>query len=392
MDHIVVLGAGVGGTMTANMLRRRLDRDEATITLVDKSTEAAYQPSFYLLPFGYMEPEDQFREVTEIVRDGVDFQQAEVTGVDPDAKTVALDDEELDYDYLVVSLGHRLDPEATPGMVEGWKETDAVHPYYHFEGAMSLRDALEDFDGGRFVVSVPDTPIKCGGAPLKMAMLAEDYFRRQGIRDDVEVVMTKPSDAIFGVSPYREKLEEIWADRGIEAKLHFTVDEIDPHEQVIHSEEGDELEYDLYAPVTPQYGQPALTENSPLTEGDDEHDGEYVTVDRHRLQHTEYDDVFALGDGCDTDNAKTAAAARKQSHVVVDNLTAHMEGRRQTAQYEGYAACPLLTKKGKAMVAEFDYENSISAPVESRLNWIMDINVLPSFYWDSWMRGYDPLP
>ena len=392
MDHIVVLGAGVGGTMSANMLRRRLDRTDAEITVVDKSTEHAYQPSFYLLPFGYMEPEDQFRDVRGLLRNGVEFVNDEVTEVDPEEKTVALGDGELSYDYLVVALGHRLAPEATPGMMEGWEETDAVYPFYHFEAAMELREALEDFDGGTFVVSVPDTSIKCGGAPLKMTMLAEDYFRRQGIRDDVEVVMTKGSDAVFGVSPYREKLEEIWADRGIEAKLHFTVDEIDPHEQVIHSEEGDELDYDLYAPVTPQYGQPALTENSPLTDDDIENDGEYVSVDEHTLQHTEYDDVFGLGDGCSTPNAKTAAAARKQAHVVLDNLTAHMEGRRMTAEYEGYAACPLLTKKGKAMVAEFDYEESISAPVESRMNWIMDINILPSFYWDTWLRGYDPLP
>ncbi|MFD1563933.1 NAD(P)/FAD-dependent oxidoreductase [Haloarchaeobius amylolyticus] len=392
MDHIVVLGAGVGGTMTANMLRRRLDRSDAEISIVDKSTEHAYQPSFYLLPFEYMEPEDQFRDIRGLLRDGIEFVHSAVTGVDPDAKTVALEDGELSYDYLVVALGHRLAPETTPGMLEGWEETDSVYPFYHFDAAMELRDALKDFDGGTFVVSVPDTSIKCGGAPLKMTMLAEDYFRRQGIRDDVDVVMTKGSDAVFGVSPYREKLEEIWADRDIEAKLNFTVDEIDHEAQVIHSEEGDTQEYDLYAPVPPQYGQPALTDNSPLTEADKENDGEYVAVDEHTLQHVEYEDVFALGDGCSTPNAKTAAAARKQAHVVLDNLTAHMEDKRQTATYKGYAACPLLTKKGKAMVAEFDYEESISAPVESRMNWIMDVNILPSFYWDSWLRGYDPLP
>ncbi|MFA9415147.1 NAD(P)/FAD-dependent oxidoreductase [Natrinema sp. HArc-T2] len=392
MDHIVVLGAGVGGTMTANMLRRRLDRSEAEISIVDKSTEHAYQPSFYLLPFEYMEPEDQFRDVRGLLQDGIEFVHSAVTGIDPDTKTVALEDGDLSYDYLVVALGHRLAPETTPGMLEGWEETDSVYPFYHFEAAMQLRDALKDFDGGTFVVSVPDTSIKCGGAPLKMTMLAEDYFRRQGIRDDVDVVMTKGSDAVFGVSPYREKLEEIWADRDIEANLNFTVDEIDHEAQVIHSEEGETQEYDLYAPVPPQYGQPALTENSPLTEADTENDGEYVAVDEHTLQHVEYEDIFALGDGCSTPNAKTAAAARKQAHVVLDNLTAHMADKRQTAKYKGYAACPLLTKKGKAMVAEFDYENSISAPVESRMNWIMDVNILPSFYWDTWLRGYDPLP
>ncbi|MFB6093290.1 MAG: NAD(P)/FAD-dependent oxidoreductase [Haloquadratum sp.] len=392
MDQIVVLGAGVGGAMSANMLRRRLDRDEAEITIVDKSTDHAYQPSYYLLPFGYMEPDDQFRDVSELMRDGVEFLQGEVTGVDPESKTVSLADDDLPYDYLVVALGNRLAAESIPGMMEGWKDTDSVYPYYYFEAAMGLRDALADFEGGTFVVTVPDTPIKCGGAPLKMTMLAEDYFRRQGVRDEVDLVMTKPGDAVFGVSPYREKLEEIWSDRDIEFRGGFTVGEVDPDEQVIRSEEGETQEYDLYAPVPPQYGQPALTENSPLTEGDDDHDGEYVTVDEHTMQHTAYEDVFALGDAGNTPNAKTAAAARKQSHVVVDNLTSLMDDRPLTAEYDGYAACPLLTQKGKAMVAEFDYEESISAPVESRMNWIMDINLLPSVYWNAWLKGYDPLP
>jgi sulfide:quinone oxidoreductase len=392
MDHIVVLGAGVGGAMSANMLDRRLDASEVEITVVDKSPDHAYQPSFYLLPFGYMEPDDQFRDVREIMRRGVTFVQDEVTGVDPETKTVRLAEDDLSYDYLIAGLGHRLAAEATPGMAEAWEETESVYPFYYFDAAMGMREGLEQFDGGTFVVSVPDTPIKCGGAPLKMTMLAEDYFERRGIREDVDLVMTKPGAAVFGVSPYREKLEEIWRDRDIEFRGGFTVEEVDYEAGTIRSVEGESQSYDFYAPVPPQYGQRALTEGSPLTAGDEAHGGEYVTVDEHTLQHTEYPDVFGIGDAANTPNAKTAAAARKQAHVLVDNLLAHMDGDRPTASYGGYAACPLLTEKGKAMIAEFDYEESISAPVESRMNWILDINVLPSVYWDTWLRGYDPLP
>ena len=391
MTNIAILGAGAGGAMTANILRRKLDSD-AEITVIDKSTEHIYQPSFYLIPFGYLQPEDQTRDIRELFGNGIEFVNDEVTGVDPDERVVECADGDIEYDYLVVATGHRLAPETTPGMVEGWEETDSVHPYYHFEGALSMREALQDFDGGRFVVSVPDTPIKCGGAPLKMAMLAEDYLRRQGIREESEVVMTKPGDVVFGVEPYKGKLEEIWEERDITFEGNFTVDEVDYENEVIHSEEGEELEYDFYAPVSPQYGQEAITEHSPLTEGDDEHDGEYVTVDDYTLQHDEYDNVFALGDADDTPKSRTAAAARKQAHVVANNLEAILDDRPMRDEYHGYAACPLLTKKGKAMIAEFDYENSISAPIETKMNWVMDINVLPSVYWNLWMRGYDPLP
>ncbi|MFB6154407.1 MAG: NAD(P)/FAD-dependent oxidoreductase [Haloferacaceae archaeon] len=394
MEQIVVLGAGVGGTMTANFLRRKLDRSEAEITVVDRSTTHVYQPSFYLLPFHYMEPEDQTRDVRESFQDGVAFVEDEVTAVDPDAQTVELAGAEdaLGYDYLVVATGHRTDESAVPGMKAGWEETDSVYPFYNFEAAMGLREALPAFDGGTFLVTIPDTPIKCAGAPLKMSMLAEDYFERQGIRDDVEVIMTRNADSIFGVEPYKSKLEEIWEERDIQAKLHFSVAEVDYENQIVRSADGEEIEYDLYAPVSPQFGVEAITEHSPLTEGDEENGQQYVTVDDYTLQHTEYDNVFALGDCDDTPKSRTAAAARKQSHVVAKNLAAVIEDRPMRAAYSGYAACPLLTEKGKAMVAEFDYEESISAPVNSRMNWIMDINVLPAIYWNSWLRGYDPLP
>ncbi|AXR82706.1 FAD-dependent pyridine nucleotide-disulfideoxidoreductase [Natrarchaeobaculum sulfurireducens] len=390
MDHIVVVGSGSGGTMAANILRRKLDSKAVEVTVIDKRTEHYYQPSFYLIPFGYLEPE-QSRHIDELLKSGVEFVNDAVTEIDPDERTVTLaEGDDLEYDYLVVATGHRLDPSATPGLVEAWQEGDDVYPFYHYEAALELREALENFDGGTFLVTQPDTPIKCPGAPLKLTMLAEDYFRRRGIRDDVEVIMTRNAEHHFGVQPYRDALYEIWDDRDIEFKSNVSVDRIDPDAGVVHSADGEQIEYDLYAPVTPQFGQEAITDGSPLADGSE--DGEYVTIDQHTCQHDEYDEIFALGDCENAPHSKTAAAARKQAHVVADNLEALVEDKPLRANYDGYAACPLLTEKGKAMIAEFDYEDSISAPVESKLNWIMDVNVLPTVYWDAWMKGYDPLP
>ncbi|AXR77331.1 NAD(FAD)-dependent dehydrogenase [Natrarchaeobaculum sulfurireducens] len=390
MDHIVVVGSGSGGTMAANILRRKLDSKAVEVTVIDKRTEHYYQPSFYLIPFGYLEPE-QSRHIDELLKSGVEFVNDAVTEIDPDERTVTLaEGDDLEYDYLVVATGHRLDPSATPGLVEAWQEGDDVYPFYHYDAALELREALENFDGGTFLVTQPDTPIKCPGAPLKLTMLAEDYFRRRGIRDDVEVIMTRNAEHHFGVQPYRDALYEIWDDRDIEFKSNVSVDRIDPDAGVVHSADGEQIEYDLYAPVTPQFGQEAITDGSPLADGSE--DGEYVTIDQHTCQHDEYDEIFALGDCENAPHSKTAAAARKQAHVVADNLEALVEDKPLRANYDGYAACPLLTEKGKAMIAEFDYEDSISAPVESKLNWIMDVNVLPTVYWDAWMKGYDPLP
>lgn len=384
---VLVLGAGAGGTMTANILRRRLDAD---VTVVDKSRTHYYQPSYYLVPFGYMDLADQQRDARDLLHDDVAFVQDTVTGIDPDSRTVSGEADEYEYDVLVVAVGNDRRADAVPGMVEGWQETDSVYPFYHADAAVDLDDAVDAFDGGRFLVTVPDTPIKCGGAPLKLTMLMDDYLRERGLRENAEVVMTKPGADVFGTgpkAPYQEVVQEIWDDRDITFVPDFTVNEVDHENEVVRSAAGDEIEYDLYAPVPPQYGHEFLVDDSPLTDG-----GEYVAVDDHTLQHETYDDVFAVGDCADVPTSRTASAARKQSHVVADNVERYLADREPAPDYDGYTACPVLTERGKAMIAEFDYEEPVSAPVVSRLNWILDVNVIPSLYWNVWMRGYDPVP
>jgi len=373
--------------MTANVLRRRLD---AEITVVDRSRTHSYQPSYYLVPFGYMDLADQQRDTRELLHDEIAFVEDTVTGIDPDERTVTGEAADYDYDVLIVAVGNARRPDEVPGMLEGWNRTDSVYPFYHPAAAEALGDAVDEFDGGRFLVTVPDTPIKCGGAPLKLTMLMEESLRERGLREDAEVVMTKPGGEVFGTgpkAPYQERIREIWADRDIRFVPNFTVETVDYEERVVRSAEGDELAYDLYAPVPPQHGHEFLVENSPLTG-----DGEYVAVDDHTLQHESYPAVFAVGDCADVPTSRTASAARKQSHVVADNVERLLEGRAPTPGYDGYTACPILVERGKAMIAEFDYEESISAPVVSRLNWILDVDVIPSLYWNVWMRGYDPVP
>ena len=52
MKRLVVLGAGTAGTMVANKLRHRLDRDAWSITVVDQDDHHHYQPGYPFVPFG----------------------------------------------------------------------------------------------------------------------------------------------------------------------------------------------------------------------------------------------------------------------------------------------------------------------------------------------------
>jgi sulfide:quinone oxidoreductase len=409
MGKIVIIGAGSAGTMAANRLHRKLRGEEAEITVIDKSDTHYFQPSYYLLPFDYETPEAQSRPIEELLNSSIEFHQDAVTGVDPEEQVVKSAGDDIDYDYLIVATGHELRDDMVTGLAEAAEETNEVFPFYQYDQAVAMSDALDDFDGGTFLVTRPATPIKCPGAPSKMTMLMDDYLSRQGLRDDSRVIMTSPGGSRIEVISCNEWMEGIWEDRDIEFVPNFAVEQVDYENNVVRSANGNEIEYDLYAPVSPQWGAEPIVEGSPLTEGGQPVRFEnvegvytleepmptepYVTVDWFTLQHEEYENIFAIGDCNSTPAPPTAAAARKQAPVAVKNLLAHMRGDPMEGQYNGYTACPLHTGKGKSALTELTYEGPLSdAHVASGMTWKLSIDILPKMYWNMWMKGFDPVP
>ncbi|MFB6117062.1 NAD(P)/FAD-dependent oxidoreductase [Halosegnis sp.] len=409
-ERVVVLGAGAGGTMVANRLDCELG-GLGEVVVVDAEPTHRYQPACYLAPFDCLSLDEHARDVREYLRADVQFLEATVTGITPADQTVQLSVGSLGYDRLVVALGHEL--YATPG-----REQPHVYPFYRAAAARALdrtldrlvahhgdgdpnrvptpaRDAVAT-DGGaaaaslptanaadplRVVVTEPDTPVSCGGAPAKVALLAEDYLSDHSV--PCSVTVAGPDERPFGddhKERYDRRLADIFAERGVDYVPNFVPSEV--RNGAVVGANGRRLPYDLYLPVSPQRCPRVLTDRSPLTE-----DG-YVAVDAATLRHREHDHVYGIGDCTDLPTSKTAAAARKQAAALADNLTADVTGRAYEATYDGFAACPLLTERGKAMLAAYNYDGAMTPAVESRLGWLADVELIPRLYWGVWLRGY----
>jgi len=80
---------------------------------------------------------------------------------------------------------------------------------YSFDTVESTWENIRNFAGGTALFTHPDTPVKCGGAPQKICYLAEDHFRKQGIRDKCNVVFALAKPRIFAVDPYASTLEKM---------------------------------------------------------------------------------------------------------------------------------------------------------------------------------------
>ena len=116
MKKVVILGGGVGGTIVANLLTKKLRPDEAEITLVDKTGKHVYQPGFVYVAFEHQKPGKLVRDERRLLKNRVKLVVGEAVKIDADGKSVHLADGTiLEYDRLVVALGARLTPDELPG-------------------------------------------------------------------------------------------------------------------------------------------------------------------------------------------------------------------------------------------------------------------------------------
>jgi sulfide:quinone oxidoreductase len=259
-------------------------------------------------------------------------------------------------------------------------------------------ECIQHFQGGNAVFTCPPMPIKCPGAPQKIAYLADDAIQRDpAVAAQSTVIYATATPGIFGVPTYAAPLREVVARKGIDARYNHVLTEVRAatKEAVFQvRKEGEEVREEVipYAllHVTPPMAAPDVVAQSPLAAASG-----FVEVDKHSLQHVRFANVFAIGDVSGMPNSKTAAAVRGQAPVLVGNLLAQLDGGTGMGSYDGYSCCPLITGYGKTIMAEFNYEQQPVPsfpldPTQERWSmWVMKTAVLPWVYWNRMLKGAD---
>ena len=349
-EEIVIIGGGVGGTVTANRLVEQLERevkaDEVTVTIVTDDPNHVYKPTFLYVPFGKKEPEDAARPLADVVDRHVGLVYDRVTAIDTDAQSLTLDrGAAMDYDYLVVSTGAIPDPEGTPGL---GPDQDGHH-FYAGDASAELREALANFEEGNLVLSVIGTPHVCPAAPVEFAMMAESWLDKRGLRDDVDITYTYPINRLHGVRPVAEWMEPRFEEKGIDTKTFFNVDEVDSDEQVIQTIEGKELDYDLLVGI-PEFKPAPLIAESGLGE-------DWMEVHKHTLESKHADNVFGLGDVTNLPTSKAGSVAHYASGVIVDRIASYVRGQTPTGHFDGDTVCFIEAGMDEGTHITFDYEH-----------------------------------
>ena len=392
--QVLIVGGGTAGLTVASQLREQDDAPE--VAVIEPADTHYYQPLWTLVGGGVFPKEESARPMGDVMPKGVTWIQDAAASFDPENNTVTTKGgATYGYDHLVMAAGIQINWDAIPGLAESLGQPDTgVVSNYSYETCEATWKAIQQFPkGGTALFTEPTMGVKCGGAPQKIMYLADEAFRRQGVREGSRIAFMKAKGALFSSKPYEETLYKVVERKGIEVHLMTELIEIRPGEKqavfrILDSGEEMTVQYDLLH-VTPPMGPPDVVANSPLAS-----DEGWVDVNRETLQHTRYENVFGIGDNSSLPTSKTGAAVRKQAPVLVDHLMAQVRHTPPVnGVYNGYTSCPLVTGYGKLVLAEFDYnkEPDESFPFDQTQErysmYALKAYGLPRMYWHGMLKG-----
>ena len=346
--RILIVGGGMGGTILANNLARRLSAEmrsgKVRLTMLSASERHMYQPGLLYLAFGRMTPDELYRDQASLLEPGIAFH------VDP-VEEFRLDKNEVrtksgkvhGYDIIVIATGSRPSPEDTPGLAEHAEQ------FYTEESALKMFKRLREFQGGKVVIAM-GVPHKCPMAPLEITFMLHDYFKDRGILDKVKIHYTYPIGRVHTLENVAKWAAPEMDRLGISYETLFNLKSVDGEKRIVHSEEGSETDYDLLITIPAHRGMPVIESSGLGQRG-------WIPTHRHRLNMEGRDNVYALGDTTNLPISKAGSTAHFEAEALGENIAAIVKLGTPVRDYDGKVFCFIEAGKDRATYAMFDYLN-----------------------------------
>ena len=383
MKKIAIIGSGAGGLITSSKLAKDLSKqirnEEVSITIFDRSLEQEFQPGYLEVAFRGTDPAKIIRRVEGLVSPGVKLVYENVEKVDLADRYLQTEGskEKYGFDYLIISTGSSPDYKQISGLREDNMDfhTDAYNSNLIYQRISKIKS-------GRIVVGIAGLPYKCPPSPNESAFMLDEYFRKQGLRDNVEITYITPFTRVYSAESINEVIEPIYEKRSIGSVTAFNTDYVDTDRKEINSMEGETLKYD-YLFLTPPHKTASFLKG---TEFSDE-DG-WVKVDRRDLHITSYGDSFAIGDTTNLPISKAGVEAHLEGIVVANNIAAEINGMERKYRFTGRTQCSMETGFHKATFVVGTYDKPVEKIEPSTMNY-MEKKVMEKIYWGSLHGHYE---
>ena len=300
MAHIVVLGAGLGGSIMAYELKDQI-RSEDTITVITKDPTYHFVPSNPWVAVGWRKPGDITIDIAgTMARRGIAFKPVAAEKLHPEENRIELvDGTSVSYDYLVIATGPELAFDEIEGLGPHGGHTQSV---CHVEHAKKAHDAFEEFckNPGPIVIGAVQGA-SCFGPAYEFAFILETELRRRKIRDKVPMTFVTSEPyvghlGLDGVGDTKGLLESEMRDHHIKWMTSSKVKKVEAGKMVVEeiAEDGS-VKAEKELPFGYAMMLPAFRGIKPLMgiEGLVNPRG-FVIVDAHQ-QNPKYRNIFSIG-------------------------------------------------------------------------------------------------
>lgn len=386
--HILVVGGGIGGTMTANSIVAKLypeiARGAVTVSLLSDSPWHYYKPAFMYVAFDMFFEGELRRKQHTLLRPEIDFRVDKVVTFDfGGSKVTTASGKTIGYDYIVVSTGCLPAPERIPGLKE------AGDSFYQHQPARQLADKLRSFEKGRIFITVnfpktPNVPHQCGIAPLETTLMVDEYLRRKGVRDQAEIVYTYPTtsqllrNCLFLQQEICNVIPPILESKGIRYQRGFTLEAVDPERRTARSEEGGEENFDILMCTPPIRAVDAVLESgvsqAPNNEG-------WLPTNRQTLQLEGFPNAYVMGDTVDLPISKAGGSCHNQCPVIVNNIAGDIRIGRTVATYDGRVQAVAQMGLEAGMPLWYDYDEDVHPTPPTKVGGLLRKAFNRGIYW-----------
>ncbi len=357
---IVIVGDGSAGLILANKLRFLLRPGEANIAVIGKSTTHYFKSDGISIPVGLKRYRDSTKQTKFLLNHGVDYIDDEVTKVNHEQSTISgTSGRTYSYDYLILASGTRFAYEDIPGY-----EGEAKH-FYGLQESLNLREHLKTVRSGDIVVAQPSTPFPYPPGPYEFTMVLDEFLRRNGNRDKINIHYVTPGERAFELSAVSDHVEEKFDEKGVNVVKNFKVSSVNAKNKEITSDGGDAVKYGLLVLVPPHKGQRFTTESGMSGE-----DG-FISVDKNKLNYKDYDDVFAIGDGASLPMAKSGASAKSQAEYLANRIAHDLVGNPFNPEYNGDVYWTTMVGDDRALSLYFSYSKEPRVSFASKADYLL---------------------
>jgi len=232
--RVVIVGGGWSGLSVAKNLK--IFSPDTEVVLVEKRDQFISCPMSNLWLANRVTTEYITHDYLQAARENnYRFFHATAIGMDKGEKILHTTRGDIDYDYILFAPGIDYDYSFITDDIELEQRLRQEYPAgFKPHEHLTLKNKIQNFKGGNFLMTVPSGNYRCMPAPYERACIVADYFKSKKL-DAKVILLDENNDITTKADGFHSAFDELYSDY-IDYHPNSTIENLDLDEKVVETE------------------------------------------------------------------------------------------------------------------------------------------------------------